>query len=178
MEVMTACYEILAGCFLLLGVVFSTSGHLLTGFSQACSWAITSSILSGGTDMKINRRDLLCGAPFAAGAALLGRATGWPGAELFAQNVGLASLPAPEHSGIEHIVVVMMENRSFDHLLGWLPGANGRQAGLQFRGPDGALHRTFALAPTIGFSGCNNLDPDHSWDGGRTQVNGGKMDGW
>jgi hypothetical protein len=28
---------------------------------------------------------------------------------------------------INHIVVVMMENRSFDHLLGWHPTANGMQ---------------------------------------------------
>jgi phospholipase C len=87
-------------------------------------------------------------------------------------------LPEPERSGIEHVVVVMMENRSFDHLLGWLPGANGRQAGLSFEDPSGVRHRTFKLAPTIGFQGCNNLDPDHSWEGGRTQVNGGRMDGW
>lgn len=87
-------------------------------------------------------------------------------------------LPDPERSGIEHVVVVMMENRSFDHLLGWLPGANGRQAGLRFADPSGAMHETFALAPTIGFQSCNNLDPDHSWEGGRIQVNGGKMDGW
>jgi phospholipase C len=87
-------------------------------------------------------------------------------------------LPDPGRSGIEHIVVVMMENRSFDHLLGWLPGANGRQAGLRFRDRDGVVHRTFALAPTIGFQGCNNLDPDHSWEGGRVQYNDGAMDGW
>ena len=31
-----------------------------------------------------------------------------------------------------HVVLVMMENRSFDHFLGWLPGANGKQAGLVF----------------------------------------------
>jgi phospholipase C len=89
-----------------------------------------------------------------------------------------AGLPDPGRSGIEHLVVLMMENRSFDHLLGWLPGANGRQAGLRFEDPSGVKHRTFALAPTIGFQGCNNLDPDHSWEGGRIQVNGGKMDGW
>jgi len=41
-------------------------------------------------------------------------------------------LPAPESSGIDHVVLVMMENRSFDHFLGWLPGANGRQAGLRY----------------------------------------------
>jgi|HubBroStandDraft_1064217.scaffolds.fasta_scaffold03590_7 phospholipase C len=28
-------------------------------------------------------------------------------------------------SQIKHIVVLMMENRSFDHFLGWLPNANG-----------------------------------------------------
>ena len=40
-----------------------------------------------------------------------------------------SALPSPDASGIEHIVVVMMENRSFDHMLGWLDGADGRQAG-------------------------------------------------
>jgi phospholipase C len=34
-----------------------------------------------------------------------------------------AKLPEPSQSGIEHIVAVMMENRSFDSYLGW------RQAG-------------------------------------------------
>ncbi len=33
-------------------------------------------------------------------------------------------------SQIKHIVMVMMENRSFDHFLGWLPNSNGEQAGL------------------------------------------------
>src|SRR5438093_9301185 len=39
-------------------------------------------------------------------------------------------LPTPQRSGIEHIILVMMENRSFDHFLGWLPGAEGRQSRL------------------------------------------------
>ena len=87
-------------------------------------------------------------------------------------------VPAPERSGIEHIVVLMMENRSFDHLLGWLPGANGRQRGLQYRDASGTRHRTFSARQTIGFQGCNNLDPDHTWEGGRIQYNHGAMDGW
>jgi phospholipase C len=90
----------------------------------------------------------------------------------------LDALPAPEQSGIKHVVVVMMENRSFDHYLGWLPGADGRQAGLSYPDPGGVLHPTFALAPTLGYQGCNNLDPDHSWEGGRVQYNNGAMDGW
>src|SRR6185436_4577198 len=40
------------------------------------------------------------------------------------------SIPSASRSGIDHIVVVMMENRSFDHLLGWLPNADGMQEGL------------------------------------------------
>jgi phospholipase C len=78
--------------------------------------------------------------------------------------------------GIQHIVVVMMENRSFDHLLGWLPGADGKQAGLQFPDKTGVLQSTRELAPD--FTGCAYPDPDHSYAGGRTEVNGGKMDGF
>jgi phospholipase C len=116
------------------------------------------------------RRRFLQGAAAAAGGALL-----LPRAPSRASGT---ALPAPQQSGIEHIVVVMMENRSFDHFLGWLPGANGRQAGLSYPDASGALHPTFALAPTLGYQGCNNLDPDHSWEGGRIQYNGGAMDGW
>jgi phospholipase C len=85
------------------------------------------------------------------------------------------SLPAPEDSGIQHIVVVMMENRSFDHLLGWLPGANGHQAGLTYFDSQGEAHPTNHLTT---FVGCSHPDPDHSYAGGRSEVDGGKMDGW
>ena len=86
----------------------------------------------------------------------------------------------PNASGIDHIVLVMMENRSFDHLMGWLPGANGRQAGLEFADPSGALHPTHKLSPD--FTGCPLLapfrDPDHSYAGGRVQYDNGLMDGF
>ena len=49
-----------------------------------------------------------------------------------AATAAAPSLPSPGLSGIDHVVVVMMENRSFDHFLGWLPGADGRQAGLTY----------------------------------------------
>ncbi|MGH8444339.1 MAG: alkaline phosphatase family protein, partial [Solimonas sp.] len=88
-----------------------------------------------------------------------------------------ATLPVdPADSGIDHIVVVMMENRSFDHFLGWVPGADGKQAGLGFKDRDGATQKTYKLAPD--FQGCGLGDPDHSYDGGRTHYNGGKLDGW
>jgi phospholipase C len=87
-----------------------------------------------------------------------------------------AALPKPSHSGIDHIVMVVMENRSFDHFLGWLPGANGKQAGLTYLDANGAPHQTFPLAPD--FQGCSYKDPDHSYGGARVEWNNGACDGW
>jgi phospholipase C len=91
------------------------------------------------------------------------------------------ALPPPDLSGIKHIVVLMMENRSFDHFLGWLPGANGRQAGLNFADSHGNVHSTHALATDAvngDFQGCAFLDPGHSFNDGRVQYHGGAVDGW
>jgi phospholipase C len=77
---------------------------------------------------------------------------------------------------VQHIVVVMMENRSFDHFLGWLPGANGRQSGLTYIDQAGAPHPTHPLAPD--YQGCGHPDPDHSHPAGLVEYNGGKCDGW
>jgi phospholipase C len=86
------------------------------------------------------------------------------------------ALPAPKNLPIDTFVVLMMENRSFDHYLGWLPGADGRQAGLTFTDKQGKQFSTRPLAPD--WQGCAHPDPDHSWDGGRTQLDGGKCDGF
>src|SRR4051812_28309598 len=85
-------------------------------------------------------------------------------------------LPAPKNLPIDTFVVLMMENRSFDHYLGWLPGADGRQAGLSYTDKQGHTLATQRLAPD--WQGCAHPDPDHSWDGGRTQLNGGACDGF
>ena len=87
-----------------------------------------------------------------------------------------APLPSPRNLPIDTFVVLMMENRSFDHYLGWLPGADGRQTGLTYVDFAGQPHQTARLAPD--FQGCEHPDPDHSWEGGRQQVNGGRMDGF
>src|SRR5580704_5041606 len=71
----------------------------------------------GAEAMGVNRRKFIRSvAGVASTAALTGAIEGGV-AESKAQ-----SLPAPADSGIQHTVVVMMENRSFDHFLGWLPG--------------------------------------------------------
>jgi phospholipase C len=120
--------------------------------------------------MGVNRRQFIKSvAGVASTAALTGAIEG------SVVDTRAQSLPAPEDSGIQHIVVVMMENRSFDHLLGWLPGANGHQAGLTYFDSQGEAHPTNHLTT---FVGCSHPDPDHSYAGGRSEVDGGKMDGW
>ncbi|TJY62889.1 alkaline phosphatase family protein [Sinimarinibacterium sp. CAU 1509] len=90
------------------------------------------------------------------------------------------ALPNPSDSGIDHFVVVMMENRSFDHFLGWVPGADGIQAGARFPDKAGRLIETFRLseAEEYGYQGCGKEDPSHSYSSGRVHFNGGKMDGF
>lgn len=85
------------------------------------------------------------------------------------------ALPSPHNSGIEHVVLVAMENRSFDHILGWLPHANGKQAGLTYLDKSGRPHATYHLTD---YQNCALADPDHSYVGGRIQFNGGRCDGW
>jgi phospholipase C len=113
-------------------------------------------------------------AQFLAGAA--GAALSLSGVRAATASAGPSALPSPESSGIDHVVVVMMENRSFDHFLGWLPAAEGRQRGLQYPDLDGNLVSTHALAPD--FTGCGFGDPDHSYDGARVEFDNGRCDGW
>src|SRR5579859_5619482 len=115
--------------------------------------------------VELNRRRFL-----RAGAGALGLAAAGP---LLPGSLGFAAqarhahrpatLPAPDTSGVDHVVVVTMENRSFDHFLGWLPGADGRQEGLRYSDHSGQNHPTYALAPD--FQGCGHRNPDHSYQG-------------
>jgi phospholipase C len=87
------------------------------------------------------------------------------------------ALPDPQHSGIEHVIVVTMENRSFDHLLGWLPRAESMPSGLSFKDASGTTHPTYALSGD--YQGCGHPVPDNSYGAPNlTAYNGGKMDGF
>jgi phospholipase C len=124
--------------------------------------------------MVMSRRQFLARAAAVGGTAALAPAAAWartPGALRAAPT----ALPPPAQSGFDHVVVLCMENRSFDHLLGWLPGANGRQAGLRYPDRTGVLHPTYRLAT---FQGCGHQDPDHSYAGARVEYDNGACDGW
>jgi phospholipase C len=100
------------------------------------------------------------------------------GADLLSQAVANASssVRANGSRGINHIVILMMENRSFDHFLGWLPGADGRHDLTFVSAVDGNTYPNYPLAPD--FQGCGYSDPDHSWEGWLVQHNFGRMDGF
>jgi phospholipase C len=99
------------------------------------------------------------------------------GTEFLARTAARAAqATSPNGSnGIEHVVILMMENRSFDHFLGWLPGADGRHDRI-YEATDGNFYPNYPLAPD--FQGCGYSDPDHSWEGFLVQHNFGKMDGF
>src|SRR5215213_7996671 len=110
-----------------------------------------------------SRRDFL---RRSAGLAALAASGALPPAALAAPKPK-KNLPNPNKSGIEHVVVAMMENRSFDHLLGWLPGADGQQGGLSYADNAGIFHPTTAWPD---FQGCGHPDPDHSYEGARVEY--------
>lgn len=113
-------------------------------------------------EFALSRRDFLTHLAVAAGAGLVGCSD--------------STDPNPDPSeSLDHIVVVTMENRSFDHLLGWVPGADGKQSGLVYADTTGASHATHHLTD---FQQCAFADPNHSFEGGRAEYNNGACDGW
>jgi phospholipase C len=70
----------------------------------------------------------------------------------------------------------MMENRSFDHMLGWMDGVNGKQAGLQYVDRTGTARDTWPMAPD--WQGCELQDPFHTWQAMAAHYNDGANDGF
>jgi phospholipase C len=132
-------------------------------------------------DETLRRRDFLARTAAAAGIAGSAAAALKPDliiAEAARASARRAALPSQSDCPIDHVVVLMMENRSFDHYFGWMPGADGQQ------------HQTFNDAAgkpvdTMHFSklgpsarqGCGHPDPGHGWDDGREQMEKGFLVG-
>jgi phospholipase C len=79
---------------------------------------------------------------------------------------------------IKNVIVLMKENRSFDHILGKLhdqgqPLTEGIPAGFSNLDAAGTTVTPFREATT-----CVAHDPDHQWAAMHAQVDGGKMDGF
>lgn len=132
----------------------------------------------------MNRRDFLKSAGSAAASAP------------FLRNslARAAALPAIGRSGtlddVEHVVIFMLENRSFDHYFGHLRGvrgyndrfavrlANGRPAWFQPRMQRPDLPILPFHLDTHGSSAQLLQDLDHSWASQHGAIAGGRMDAW
>ncbi len=69
-----------------------------------------------------------------------------------------------------------MDDDDCGHFFGWMPNADGKQAGLSYVDNSGAVHATHSLSGDT--TGCPGADPDHSYNGARVEYDGGKMDGF
>lgn len=92
-----------------------------------------------------------------------------------------STLPTdPADNPIDHIGVLMMENRSFDTYFGWLEASRGfLELGLelQYADPDdpSVVARPEHWAPE--YRRCGHPDPGHSWGAGRGQLRDGFLAG-
>jgi phospholipase C len=123
----------------------------------------------------LRRREFLTRSAYAAGLA--GAAASLPLNLLLgeaAKREALASgLPKPQNMPIDHFVVLMMENRSFDHYFGWLDDADAVQDRTYLDPDNGNAPVQTRHASTLGqaqWQGCGHPDPGHSWNAGREQL--------
>jgi phospholipase C len=107
-----------------------------------------------------------------AAAAALAMLAGMPGDEPTLVRALLApaapsheALVAAARANVEHVVFLIKENRTFDHMFGRFPGADGATTGVTCDGKVVPLKRSPDRAP----------DGDHSFAAGITVINGGKM---
>ncbi|MFT5680703.1 MAG: phospholipase C [Myxococcota bacterium] len=106
-----------------------------------------------------------------------------------AAGLALASLPgcgdkdgdtgtALKEAGIDHVVVLMMENRSFDHYLGALSLEEGRDDVDGLTGTEVNLDgEGNPYSPEHLTEDCQ-VDPPHGWSSSHTQFNDGANDGF
>ncbi|MER7604961.1 phospholipase C, phosphocholine-specific [Nocardioides sp. NPDC127503] len=122
----------------------------------------------------------------------LGLAGGAAALTMLDQSIArAASIPAARRTGtirdIEHVVVLMQENRSFEHYLGTLRGVRGfgdpHPAILPSGKPvwhqpngDGELLPFHPEVDDLGAAFLEGLP--HSWPDGQQAVNGGRYDQW
>ena len=78
---------------------------------------------------------------------------------------------------VRHVIVVMRENRSFDHLLGGL-GAMQSEADIGTASFANRDHHGGRVGLHHARTTCIDEDPDHQWDAMHAMVDGGTMQGF
>jgi phospholipase C len=140
------------------------------------------------TDAPVSRRTLLTGA-----TALSGAAVGAAVLPLSLRQALAQSLASPQRGSltdIKHIVILMQENRSFDHYYGTMPGVRGFSDPTAIKLPDGRpvfyqpdpSHAQGYLLPfhydTTKTSAQATPGTDHSWPTQHQAWNLGQMNQW
>ncbi len=78
----------------------------------------------------------------------------------------------PEIHKIKHVVMIMQENRSFDHYFGTYPGADGIPPGVCVPDPRGGCIRPYHVAKD------RNVGGPHAMRNAIRDIDGGAMDGF
>jgi phospholipase C len=140
----------------------------------------------------ISRRTLIGTSVAAAGAAAVGDALTAGTAEAASvEGAGASGHRTGTVKDVKHVVILMQENRSFDHYYGTLRGVRGFADKQQLRYPDGSTvfaqpdasrPRDKVLLPfrmdTSKYDSQEAGDLDHSWGGTHTAWNLGAWDKW
>jgi len=126
----------------------------------------------------MNRRDFIkLGVAGAVGTVLAG---GVDLKNLNAEEKDYENLKKSKFKKPEHVVLIMKENRSFDHYFGHMDGeVNGQPEYIMEEGITdgiGGCVKPYDLG--LNYVTPNRLDPNHSWRALHAAYNNGKMDGY
>jgi phospholipase C len=142
----------------------------------------------GSLGLAVSRRQILAGATALGGISL--GAAALPLSLRKAMSASLASSPHGSIDDIQHIVILMQENRSFDHYYGTMPGVRGYADPTAIKLPDGnpvfcqpdPSHAQGYLSPFYydpsSTSAQATPGTDHSWPTQHQAWDNGKMDQW
>jgi phospholipase C len=153
----------------------------------------------------VSRRGLIAGATAVGAAAMVGAGAGArrptdSQARLIDTALAASATGAASLSDVKHVVVLMQENRSFDHYFGTLSGTRGfSDPAVPTQTVNGVTYPVFSqfgFQPGVGPSTSGYIQPfhlvsdppledgqttndiDHSWAGQHLSWNNGAMDGF
>ena len=128
----------------------------------------------------VSRREFLRRAAYTAGIGLSLASTMTPGQVLaHANRARRIAVPLGADMKIDHFVILMMENRSFDHYFGWMDPAIANASQHQTYSDGEHQFQTRHASEIMGaqgqWQGCGFGDPGHGWGAGRAQLQNGFM---
>jgi phospholipase C len=157
-------------------VVTSTLVALSVAMASALGCSSTTAATAAPSDAGA---DAPSGPPSDTLAETTRTACGYDAGSLATETQGTSAPNGPDIP-IDTIVIVMMENRSFDHYFQDLPNGPGWSAGDVDVAPSGASNPGIDGTP-VPFTHGTQLcfaDTNHGWDGTHQEIDNGKMDGF